>query len=138
MKNNLTLADLQTDAATRSGLILEKTINLAQAAGTYDLFTATGTIFVEDINLFCTVVGATLTSVSVSTNDTVRTVILTAVEGAVANVVAGTNMQPATKGKSFRLLSGGKIQYIIIGATGTGTILATIKYRPISVGATLA
>jgi hypothetical protein len=138
MKYNLTLQEYQSDIKTRSGLILEKTINLAQAADTYDLFTATGDIYVEDINLYCTVVGATFTSVAIATDDTVPTVIMTDVEGAVANIVAGTNFQQATKGKTFRLGTGKKVQYTIVGDTGTGTMLATIKYRPISAGATLA
>jgi hypothetical protein len=126
-----------TDLTPLVSQILEKTVNLAQAAAAYDLFTATGDIYVEDINLYCTVVGATFTSVAIATNDTVPIVIMTAAEGALANIVAGTNFQPATKGKTFRLKSGNKVRYTIVGSTGTGTIIATCKYRTISAGATL-
>ena len=117
--------------------VKEVTLNLAQAQATYTAITAVGDIYVEDVNLYCTVVGATFTSVAVATNDAVPTVIMTSTEGAVANIVAGTNFQPATKGKTFTLRSGKLITYAIVGTTGTGTMVMQIKYRPISNGAYL-
>ena len=111
--------------------VKEFTVNCAQAAGTYDLCTATGgDIVIHDMNFPVTVSGATFTSVAIQTNDAVPWVIMTAIEGAVANIIAGTNLQPANKGKSFTLVSGKKIQYTLVGSTGTGTILVPIYFSP--------
>lgn len=119
----------------------EFTLNLAQAAGTYDLCTASGgdvLIDLYNLSLFCTVAGATFTSVAVQTNDTTPAVILTAVEGGVANITAGKNITRAVTFGAILLRSGQKIQYTIDGSTGTGTVVAGISFCPLTGGATIA
>lgn len=117
--------------------VKEFTINLAQAAATYDLFTASGDVAIEDISYYVSTVGATFTSVAVQTNDTTVLALVSAVEGAVANILAGKTLRPAAA-QSFQLRSGKKVQYVIVGVTGTGAIKAVVRFRPITGGATIA
>ena len=117
--------------------VQEFTINLAQAAGTYDLCTAAGDVLIEDVQYQVITAGATFTSVAVKNNESTLYTLLTAVEGAVANILAGTTLRPAAVQK-LRLPSGKKLQYIIVGATGTGVIKAVVTYRPITGGASLS
>lgn len=126
-----------TDLTPRVSLLLEKTINLAQAAASYDILLAAGDILIEDYNMYVSTVGATFTSVSIQTNDTVPFNLLTAGEGTAAAVTAGNQMLSAYVRRAFRLSTGKKVQFTLIGATGTGEIKLTVRYRPISVGATL-
>lgn len=117
------------------------TANLAQAAGTYDLCTATGgdvLIDMYNISLYVATAGATFTSVSFQTNQTNPTVILTSTEGAVANLTAQKNLVRAVTVGSLLLKSGQKLQYTIAGATGTGSIQVAIAFMPLANGATLA
>ncbi len=106
------------------------TLNLAQAAATYDLATcnALGGVHIISIDFYCTVVGATFTSVSCQTNDTTAVEFMSAVEGGVANITAGKNVKNYTT-QSY-LHTSKKIQYTIVGATGTGTIIAIVRYQP--------
>lgn len=115
------------------------TLNLGQAAGTYDLATcnAVGGVVIRDVQLYETVVGATFTSVSIQTNDTTAVTILTAGEGAVANLTAGKNIAKAFTGPTY-LHTSKKIQYTIAGSTGSGTMLAIIRYQPSVAGADLS
>lgn len=117
--------------------VKEFTANLAQAAATYDLCTASGDVLIEDVQFYVSTVGATFTSVAFQTNDTTLLQLLTAVEGAVASLLAQKTLRPAEK-QQFQLRSGKKIQYTIVGATGTGEIRATVRFRPISAGANLS
>lgn len=116
--------------------------NLAQAAGTYDLGTASGgdiLIDLQKLAMYVATVGATFTSVSIQTNQTSTTTILSAVEGAVANLIAQKNLVraiPVIGG--LMLKSGQKLQYTIIGATGTGSLNVVIPYMPISMGAIIS
>ncbi len=117
------------------------TANLAQAAATYDLCTATGGDVVLDIQklaIYVATVGATLTSVSIQTNQTNITTILSAVEGAVANLIAQKNLVrviPVIGG--LLLASGQKLQYTIVGVTGTGALTVAIPFMALTAGATL-
>lgn len=117
------------------------TANLAQAAATYDLCTAGGggvTIDIGKIAMYVATAGATLTSVSIQSNQTNSTIILSAVEGAVANLIAQKNLVRAIPvvGNVY-LASGQKLQYTIVGVTGTGSLLVTIPYYPVVAGARL-
>lgn len=116
------------------------TANLAQAAATYDLCTASGDVLIDLYNLgvYVATAGATLTSVSIQTNQTNATTILSAVEGAVANLIAQKNIVRAIPVIGGLVLkSGQKIQFTILGATGTGSLSVIIPYSPITAGATL-
>lgn len=116
----------------------EWTLDCSQAAATYDITTATGDVFVERYYVYVATAGATLTSVAIQTNDTTAFALMTAVEGGVANLLAGSNINPANKDKSFKLTSGKKIQFTIAGATGTGSLRLGVIYRPVTTGATIS
>src|SRR5574343_163212 len=95
------------------------TLYLAQAAATYDAGTvAGGAIMLLDTVAYVTVVGATFTSVCIQINTTTAVEIMSAAEGAVANVTAGKNLKVFTT--RIIIPSGNKIQYTIIGSTGSG------------------
>ena len=115
------------------------TLSLAQAAATYDLATvnAVGGILIHDVSIYCATVGLTFTSVSIQTNDTTAVVILSAVEGAVANLTAGKNIAKAFTGPTY-LHTSKKLQYSIIGATGTGSLLVIVRFMPTVSGANLS
>lgn len=126
---------------TNSSQSKEFTANLAQAAGTYDLCTASGGDVVVDLYslaIYVATAGATFTSVSIQTNQTNATTVLSAVEGAVANLVVGKNLVRAIPviGSLF-LKSGEKLQYTIIGSTGTGALTVGMNILSMTPGATL-
>lgn len=115
------------------------TANLAQAAASYDLATcnATGGVVIQDIQVYCSVVGAVFTSVSIQSNDTAAVVVLSALEGALANLTVGKNIAKAFTGPTY-LAAGKKLQYTLLGATGTGTLLVTIRYQSTVAGADIS
>lgn len=120
--------------------IKEFTANLAQASGTYDLCTATGSVHINlaDIAAYVATVGATLTSVSIQTSQTNSTIILSAAEGAVANLIVQKNLVRAIAGaQSITLRNGQKLQYTLTGLTGTGSLIVVVPFLSISAGATL-
>ncbi len=118
------------------------TANLAQAAATYDLGTVSGGAIIIDLQrlaIYVATAGATLTSVSIQTNQTNPTTILSAVEGAVANLTAQKNLVraiPVIGG--LYLASGQKLQYTIVGSTGTGSLLVAVPFIPLTAGAVIA
>ena len=118
-------------------LVKEYAINFAQAAGTYDITTAVGDVLIENYCIYVATAGATFTSAALFINDTTPFNLMTAVEGAVANLTAGKNMVPANQGKAMRVTSGKKIQLTMVGSTGTGTAKLVVTYYPISSGATI-
>ena len=123
--------------------LTEKTLDLSQVApATYDAATAVGDVLIKGIALYCSVAGGgDLTSVSIQTNSTTPLILLTAAEGAVANLLAQSHPNAACNLfiGPWTLRSGQKIQYSLIaaGAAHTGTLKLVINYRPISVGASL-
>ena len=134
---------MQTGIVTDYSLDIARsfTANLAQAAATYDLCTATGgdvLIDMYNISIYVATAGATFTSVSIQTNQTNNTVILTSSEGAVANLIAQKNLVRAVTVGSLLLKSGQKLQYTIVGATGTGSLNVAIAFMPLTRGAILA
>ena len=123
--------------------VTEKTLDLSQVApATYDAATAVGDVLVVGMALYVsTVGGGDLTSVSIQTDATTPIVLLTAAEGAVANLLA--QCHPLAQFQLFpsrwTLRSGQKIRYSLIasGAAHTGALKLIIEYRPISAGASL-
>lgn len=111
-------------------------LNLAQAAATYDLAicNTVGGVIIQDIQFYVTVAGSLFTSVSVQTNDTIPVIVLSSVEGALANVTAGKNIIKAFVGPTY-LHTSKKIQYTLVGLTGTGTMLAIVRYQASIAGA---
>lgn len=119
--------------------ITQFTANLAQAANTYDLLTATGGIFIGKIVFYVATAGATFDSVSFQTNQTNPTEIMSAAEGAVANLTV-QKIIPITYtfAVPIYLANGQKIQYTIVGATGTGSLTCSVLWSPATVGATIS
>lgn len=117
------------------------TANLAQAAGTYDLCTASGDVLIHPnwLAMYMATAGATFTSVAIQTNQTNPTNILTAGEGAVANLTSQKCVPhnvPTSQGVFLK--SGQKLQYVITGATGTGSMEVVIPFTGVTAGATLS
>ena len=114
------------------------TADLTQAAGAYDLCTATnGGILIEAWSVYVETAGATFTSVKLHTNQTNDTNLVTAVEGAVAGLIAQKVLSLSNPNYPIYLASGQKILYTIVGATGTGSLTVVLRYRPVDGGAVL-
>lgn len=112
------------------------TADLAQAAGTYTLATCTGGVLIKSVTIFVATAGATLTSVAVQTNNTTVDAILSAVEGAVANVTGGKNLKVYT---TLTVLPTTKlITYAIVGASGAGALTVVVEWVPLTSTSTLA
>ena len=110
------------------------TLNLGQAANTYDISTATGGDVICAPSLFSWYVdtsGTLFTSVSVQTDTANPTVILTAAEGALANIKIGINLKPAWQ-QPFIIRSGGKLRFTMIGTTGVGQITLCTAFQPLT------
>jgi hypothetical protein len=115
----------------------EFSADLSQAAGTYDICAASGGgCYVEDVVVYVTTAAATLTSVSIQTNQANSTTVMSAVEGAVANLISQKVVSLALS-RPIYLADGQKLQYTIVGATGTGALLVVPKYYPTNSSADL-
>jgi len=115
------------------------TLNLAQAAATYTLATcnAVGGVLILGVDIYVATAGATFTSVSIQTNDTTAVEILSAAEGAVANLTVGKNVAKTFTGPTY-LHTSKLITYTIIGATGTGSLRVIVRYTPTLSGADIS
>jgi hypothetical protein len=107
-------------AATAIGKaqIAATTIDLNQAAGTYDLFTGTAQdVIVEGlvIRMPNIVAGGALTSISIQTDDATPVVFVTAAEGAVANLTAEAQLSWAPASGIALIKVGTKIRLTIGG-----------------------
>ena len=124
---------------TQLSQIVRLTANLAQAAGTYDLGTVSGGgILIEKTSIYVATAGTLFTSVAIQTNQTNTTSILTAAEGALANIISQKVIPAAAANQPIYLASGQKLQYVLVGLTGVGSLLVTVQYRPVDTGARLA
>jgi hypothetical protein len=110
-------------------------VNLAQAAGTYDLATAGGDLLILQVGLYCLTAGVTWTSAAIQTDDTTPFVIMNATEGARANFTAAKNVAITwTQVQKPILVSGKKLQLTMAGSTGTGTARLSVLYAPMGAG----
>jgi len=113
------------------------TANLAQAAATYTLCTATGgDILITNFSFYVQTAGSVFTSVQIKTNQTNSTDLMSAAEGVVANILAQKLVSVARTAPIF-LKSGQLLQYVIVGATGSGSLTCNFTYQPFTVGARL-
>lgn len=112
-------------------LVKQFTLDLSQVAGTYDIFTAfVSDVIIEHIVLYIATAGAVLSSVAIKTNQTTAFDVLTAVDGAVANLTSQKNLITTwTQQIPIILASGQKMQYFLVGVTGSGSIRMTVMYR---------
>lgn len=128
-------------AGTSSGrriesLLVDVNIDLGRAAGTYDIVTASGDVVIESIAFHVTTAATLLTSAAVKTDDTTVNTVLTAV--VLAALLDGAALTPYAG--ALLLRSGKKLQVILVGLTGTGTLRMIARYRtlPSNPGARLA
>ncbi len=112
------------------------TIDLNQAAASYDLFTgATQVVILESLNIKMPTgaAGGALTSISIQTDDATPGVIINSTDGAVANLTSETDLGWTgtlyiTVGTKIQLTIGG-------GAHGAGYVCnVTAKYRAVVAG----
>lgn len=110
------------------------TMNIAQVAGTYDLFTVSGgSVDILGIDFYTVVAGVGLTSVSLQSNDAVVTTFLSSINGAIANLLIGAQL---TRFASTTVLpSTKKAQYTIVGTGSAGSVTAVVRYAPTVNGA---
>ena len=116
------------------------TIDLNQAANTYDLFTcATQPVMLSSlvIRMSGGLVAGAVTSISIQTNDATPQVLITAVQGAVANLL--NQAQLFWSGNKAYLAVGQKIQLTIAGgAAGVAKVCDVVcEYEAIVSGGTL-
>lgn len=136
VSTNVDTANVALVSAER---VTQFTLNLAQAAATYDICTATGGPVLIDVLqsvVYVATAGSVLTSVAISTNQTNNTDLLTAVEGAVAGLTAQKVVAKARTAGIY-LATGQKMQFTIVGATGTGSLLLTLVWRKVNSSSTL-
>lgn len=125
-------------ADTEKTLAKSYSMNVQQAAATYDIATATGgDIYIKSAKVYVGTAVITLTSVSIQTNMTTAVVIMSAVEGAVANLTGDKNITIAFA-TPFILPSTKKLQFTIVGVTsGQGTMKLIVEYMRCAAGADL-
>jgi hypothetical protein len=130
-------------AFSENSVVQPGTIDLQQAASTYDLFTATGgSVYVEYFKITMPASpdvtnDATITSIAVVTDTTTVITLLSAAAGAKANLVANTVFSYATP---FALPVTKKIRLTIAGgAADAPTVCVTsCRYRAINPAGYLA
>jgi hypothetical protein len=129
-------------AYSEDSVVQPGTINLQQAASTYDLFTATGgSVYVEYFSITLPNVNcaddATITSISVVTDTTTVITLLTTTQGAKANLTANASFSYATP---FSLPVGKKLRLIIAGGASDASTLCitSCRYRSINPAGYLA
>lgn len=120
-----------TDAGLRSVLL---SFNLAQAAATYNIATASGNVLVKSVTPFMSVAGVGLVTAALATDNTTVDVIMAAT--AVASLTAGKNLTPFAT--SFYLPTGKHLTGTIVGTGSAGTMLLLVEYYALSAGATLS
>lgn len=93
--------------------------NNNQNIGSYPLYKANGgDVMFQITHVFNRVAGGGLVSMSIETDDGTPLVLMTAVEGAVAGLLANVDMAVANKGKWYTLKSGKSIFHKINGTNG--------------------
>jgi len=129
-------------AYSENSVVQPGSINLQQAANTYDLFTATGGgVMVEFFSITLPNVNvsddATITSIAVVTDTTAVITLLSAANGAKANLVANASFSYALP---FALPVGKKIRLTIAGGAADASTLCvtSCRYRGINPAGYLA
>lgn len=133
----MTIVSTSGPSDTERTITKEFTVNVQQAAATYDLCTASGDIYIKSAKVYIGTQILTLTSVSIQTNMTTATTIMSAIEGAVAGLTGDKMVTTAFVGPLF-LSSGKKIQFTIVGSTSAqGTMKLALEYGRLAAGADL-
>lgn len=101
-------------------VIKEWSLNAQQVAGTYTIATATGgDIYIKSAKVYVGTAITTLTSMQIKTSSATSVNLMSAVEGAVAGLIADTMLVTAFTGPLI-LASGKLIQMVLVGSTGAG------------------
>jgi hypothetical protein len=123
-------------------IVQPTTIDLQQAAATYDLYTATGgTVYVESFTLTLPAVNVSddinITSIAVATNTATVINLITSAAGAKANLTANASFSYSTL---FALPVGKKIQLTIAGGAADAPTVCTVscRYQAVTAAAYLA
>jgi len=112
-------------------------IALFNPAGSYGCAEAIGgDILLVSYNVYVGQAASTLTSVRIKTTQSNPTDIMTAAEGALANLTQSRNV-PIARFQPILLRASEGIEYVIAGATGDGYLQLTMEYIPLSAGAHL-
>ena len=109
-------------------------------SATADVCTASGDVLIDvaTVSMYVVSAGGVLTSVSVHTNQTNQTVLLTALEGALVNILPQKVLLHAIPMIGGLILkSGQKIVYTVVGIGGTGSMDIAIPFMPLTTGAAL-
>lgn len=130
-----TTADVAIQATTdKQPRVALGQFNLAQVAAVYPLLTATGDVLVEVISAYVYTAATGLTSVTLTTSHTTP-----------KSVVASTNLASLTLDAilsivtpTFVLPNGKKLQGTIVGTGTAGLIYLSVRWTPLTAGATLA
>lgn len=110
-------------------------VSLNQAAGTYDVCTASGgDVFINDIVIKTTTAATGLTSITVQTNNTTPVSLLDST--ALASLTA--DKQQAAANTPLLLESGQKIQMTIVGVGTGGNLKIAVSYLSVSAGADIS
>ena len=119
------------------------TIDLNQAAASYDLFTGTGQDVLIDTLVFrmpddSIASNGTLTSITIITDDTTASTFISTAAGAVANLTAEAQLAADIKGIYIKV--GSKVQLTIAGGAIGRSVIADVEvsYRAIVNGGYLA
>jgi hypothetical protein len=113
-------------------IVLPTTFDLQQAAATYDLYTATGgSVHVENFTFTMpsspdVTDDATITSISIQTDTDTVVTLLSAANGAKANLIADTVFTYSTP---FSLPVGKKIQLTIAGGAADASTVCTVSVK---------
>lgn len=113
--------------------LMKSRLSLAQAAGVYDLFTASGEVWVEVKAAYVTVAGAGFTSLSVATDHTSpKSVVNSTAVGAVTKDASATIVS-----QGFILTDGKRIRLTLVGTGSAGEVVLLVNATPVTPGATL-
>lgn len=110
-------------------------VKVGGAGTTYDLAVVSGGA-IEIISAVAYVGTAVtgLTTLAVVTDNTVPIILLAAT--AAASLTADLNLTPYVT--RFRMASGKKIRYTVIGTGTAGTMFLVVEYRPLAAGAVIS
>jgi hypothetical protein len=128
-----------SDLANSQNRVKEFTLDMAQAADTYDICEAHGNILIKDYSVYVHTAGTTFTSCRICTDNTIKHDFMTAAEGNRGSYLAavGDVASLGRRGVPHLLVNGKKIQFIMEGSTGVGSLRFTIIYRKMTHGAFL-
>ncbi len=115
----------------QAGVMQSKAItaDVQRAAGTYDLFTGTAQDVLIDsltIRMSGGAAGGTVTSISIQTNDATPQTFISALEGAIGNLLNQAQLSWAPAGGKILLKVGQKIQLTIAGGAAGAANLADV------------